>query len=271
MTRDPNRRTSRRPVTQRAGAITVALAVLVVGGVGVAVAAAVSPPAKACMSSTGMLVLRKASGACPSGTSKVSLGARGPAGPAGPAGAPGEQGPAGVGQTGPKGDTGSQGVQGVPGQTGATGPQGPGASKILYAANATGSLTAGARPVVNGYTYSATCTVTGSGASISATAWLTITASATAYDLYGTRQSQTNDTGSITTTTLNQHAVSTSFQLGSTPAVGGTIQRQYGSLLLTNASGVVHSVTYRVSSDSVQTLASGESRCMVEATIMPTT
>lgn len=124
--------------------------------------------------------------------------------------------------------------------------------------------------MLDGYTYSASCTVSGT-TSLTASAWLTVKSGAgQTYHLYGTRQTQTNDSGALTTSVDNRHARSGKFLLG-TPAVGGSIQRQYGSLVLVDATGVAHTLTFRVSSNSAASLASGESRCMVEAVIVPTT
>jgi hypothetical protein len=150
------------------------------------------------------------------------------------------------------------------------GPQGPGAGGIVFASNTSTELAAADRPVFNGYTYSASCTVTGT-TSLSASAWLTVSSSAgQSYHLYGTRQSQTNDTGGFTTVVDNRHALSGKYLLG-TPAVGGAIQRQYGDLILVDATGVAHSMSFRVSSNSATSMAANESRCMVEAVIVPST
>jgi hypothetical protein len=141
----------------------------------------------------------------------------------------------------------------------------------VFATNTSGDLAAADSPVLNGYTYSASCAVTGT-TTLSVSAWLTVKSGVgQTYNLYGNRQSQTNDTGSQSTILDNRHALAGKFLLGPSPAVGATIQRQYGSLLLVDATGVAHTMTFRVSANANTSLASGESRCMVEAVIVPST
>ena len=202
-----------------------------------------------------------------------ATGATGPAGPQGATGATGATGPAGsTGPQGAKGDTGSQGPTGATGATGPQGPQGPGASRIVYASNATGSLAVASQPVLNGYTYSTSCAIGGTVNAPTVTSYLTVKAGAgTTYSLYGSRQTQTNDTGSMTDSILNQHGLSTSFMIGPTVTSGNSIQRQYGTLLVNGSNGALHTVTYRVTANATATPASNESRCMVEAVIVPTT
>jgi hypothetical protein len=106
-------------------------------GVGLAEASG-SSGYQACANSSGKLALENTSGNCPTGYSKVTVGAQGPAGPkgatgpqgpagpTGPKGATGAQGSAGpTGPTGPKGATGATGATGPQGPAGTTGPQGP--------------------------------------------------------------------------------------------------------------------------------------------------
>jgi hypothetical protein len=102
-----------------------ALAVVAVGALiamttGVGLAEASSSGYQACANASGKLALENTSGNCPTGYSKVTVGAQGPAGPKG---ATGPQGPAGPG--GPKGATGATGATGPQGPAGATGSQGP--------------------------------------------------------------------------------------------------------------------------------------------------
>ena len=66
---------------------------------------------------------------CPSGTSKLVLGAQGTKGDTGPQGAKGETGPQGAkGEVGPQGENGATGPQGVKGETG---PQGPAGNNVI--------------------------------------------------------------------------------------------------------------------------------------------
>ncbi len=106
-------------------------------GVGLAEASG-SSGYQACASSGGKLALENTSGNCPTGYSKVTVGAQGPAGPKGATGPQGPAGPTGPkgatgatgatgpqGSAGPAGSTGPAGPKGATGATGATGPQGP--------------------------------------------------------------------------------------------------------------------------------------------------
>ena len=94
-------------------------------GVGLAEASG-SSGYQACANSSGKLALENTSGNCPTGYSKVTVGAQGPAGPKGATGPQGSAGPAGsTGPAGPKGATGATGATGLQGPAGATGPQGP--------------------------------------------------------------------------------------------------------------------------------------------------
>ena len=69
-----------------------------------------------CVNQKTKIVTYPATQKCPSGTSRLILGAQGPQGETGPQGVKGEMGPQGeIGATGPqglKGDTGPQGIQG---------------------------------------------------------------------------------------------------------------------------------------------------------------
>ncbi|MCB0907685.1 MAG: collagen-like protein [Nocardioidaceae bacterium] len=202
-----------------------------------------------------------------------ATGATGPAGPTGPTGTTGATGATGAtGPAGPKGDTGAPGPTGATGATGPMGPQGPGASRIVYTSNATGSLAVANQPVLNGYTYSSTCSVGGTASAPTVTSYLTVKAgSGTTYSLYGSRQTQTNDTGSMADSVLNQHGLSTSFMIGPSVTSGNSLQRQYGTLLVSGSNGALHTVTFRVTANAKTTVGSNESRCMVEAVIIPTT
>ena len=104
------------------------------------------------------------------------------------------------------------------------------------------------------------------------TSYLTVKAgSGTTYSLYGSRQTQTNDTGSMADSVLNQHGLSTSFMIGPSVTSGNSLQRQYGTLLVSGSNGALHTVTFRVTANAKTTVGSNESRCMVEAVIIPTT
>ncbi|WP_309648757.1 hypothetical protein [Nocardioides sp.] len=79
----------------------LALATLLVvcagaGGVAVGRSGSSDAGARACLSDRGVLVLARAGGTCPGGTTKTTIGRRGPVGPrglTGPTGAPGPAGP----------------------------------------------------------------------------------------------------------------------------------------------------------------------------------
>lgn len=75
----------------------------------------------ACSTGSGVLKLQRANGSCPSGSSPVTIGARGDRGPKGAAGARGATGPRGVagarGATGPRGAAGTRGPKGSAGQS----------------------------------------------------------------------------------------------------------------------------------------------------------
>ena len=104
------------------------------------------------------------------------------------------------------------------------------------------------------------------------TSYLTVKAGAgTTYSLYGSRQTQTNDTGSMTDSILNQHGLSTSFMIGPAVTSGNAFQRQYGTILVQGSNGALHTITFRVTANATTTVAADESRCMVEAVIIPTT
>jgi hypothetical protein len=95
-------------------AITLAIAVGIVATMTCGVTFAASGAAKgfsACSSKTRTLRLLTTRGKCPSGSKKVTIGARGEAGPPGAQGDPGVQGdPGPKGDTGAKGDTGPAGT-----------------------------------------------------------------------------------------------------------------------------------------------------------------
>ncbi len=111
--------------TSRALAVA-AVGALIATTTGVGLAEASSSGYQACANSGGKLALENTSGNCPTGYSKVTVGAQGPAGPKGATGATGPTGPAGPkGATGPQGSAGPAGPKGATGATGATGPQGP--------------------------------------------------------------------------------------------------------------------------------------------------
>jgi collagen triple helix repeat protein len=104
----------------------VAAGALIAMTTGVGWAAASGSGYTACANSSGKLALENSSGNCPTGYSKVTVGAQGPAGPKGATGAQGPAGPTGpAGPKGATGATGPQGPAGAQGATGATGTQGP--------------------------------------------------------------------------------------------------------------------------------------------------
>jgi hypothetical protein len=92
----------------------------VVGTAGAAIALS-SHAVKACSTTSGVLKLERSNGSCPSGSSPVTIGARGDRGPRGAAGARGATGPRGAagarGATGPRGVAGARGPKGSSGQS----------------------------------------------------------------------------------------------------------------------------------------------------------
>ena len=79
-----------------------------------------------CVNQKTKVVTYPATQKCPSGTSRLILGAQGPQGIQGEKGELGPQGIQGFkGETGPQGETGATGSQGIKGDTGPQGPQGP--------------------------------------------------------------------------------------------------------------------------------------------------
>ena len=193
-------------------------------------------------------------------------------GPTGPTGAMGATGPTGAssmvaGPTGPTGATGANStVAGPAGPTGSTGLQGPGAGAIKFASN--GSAT-GSSITVGGYKYFATCSVTGSGATLSATTGLGFAAqNSQTYDLHGLLSSQSNDTGTLSIASQNYLGLTGIRSYGAANN-GGGITRFYLNINLVDNLGEIQTWNLRMTADSVATLATGESRCMVEGTIVP--
>jgi len=77
-----------------------------------------------CVNQKTKIVSYPATQKCPSGSSRLILGAKGPQGETGPQGPQGETGPQGPqGEIGPQGEVGPTGAQGAKGDTGAQGPQ----------------------------------------------------------------------------------------------------------------------------------------------------
>ena len=101
--------------------VAAGLVLGVVGTAGAAMALS-SHAVRACSTNSGVLKLARPNGSCPSGSSPVTIGARGDRGPRGPVGARGATGPRGAG--GPKGLAGARGAAGPRGAVGARGPKG---------------------------------------------------------------------------------------------------------------------------------------------------
>jgi hypothetical protein len=169
-------------------------------------------------------------------------------GPAGPAGAPGPRG-----LTGPAGAPGSG--------TGAAVP-----TKLVLDRSSTGNGTVKA---VGNYTYTPTCTVTGKGKSIVVTTGVVINQTGgQVYNVYGPVQSQSNDTGKITTVTDNFHERTGSSGF-STDVDAGLLNRFYFNLTIVGNDGSYQELTMRLSADGKTTVPAHETRCMVEALVVP--
>ena len=99
---------------------------------------------------------------------------------------------------------------------------------------------------------------------------LTITPlSGQTYNLYGLSDFQSNDTGAITPALSNFHAL-TGVQ-GYPTAGNNALQRQYMFITLTDNTGNVQQLTFRISANGSATLAANEFRCMIEGAAVPTT
>ena len=115
----------------RVAAVVAGALVLVALGYGAAVATSAGQPSavNVCVTKKNVVVSATRKSACPSGSHKVSVGARGATGAPGTKGITGPVGPQGIpgakGDTGATGLAGPQGIPGTKGDTGATGPAGP--------------------------------------------------------------------------------------------------------------------------------------------------
>jgi hypothetical protein len=201
------------------------------------------PPVKACANASGVLVLPSSTGACPRGGAAVSLGARGATGATGRTGATGPKGPSGL-----------------------TGPPGDGAFAVLFHANGT---TTSATKALSGYTYYEKCAVSGSGASTKVTTeFVVVGKSGVKYTVVGPVLGQASDAGTITTVTDNFKAINgTSVYYAK---VTGSLYRFYYDLTIFGADGSVAQFKIRLTADGKASLASGENRCMIEGTVLPT-
>ena len=160
------------------------------------------------------------------------------------------------------------GPAGPSGASGSPGPQAPGAARINWQLSATGT---GPSVTVGGYTYSTGCTVTPNSGTFVVTTTLLVTfpANPPKVNFYGFTEVQQNDGATLTPTPLNLHLTTTS-QSFPTPANNQLI-RQYTFVTLADSAGNVQQLNLRLTANGLASLATGEARCMVEGTIVPTT
>jgi hypothetical protein len=124
--------------------------------------------------------------------------------------------------------------------------------------------------VVGGYRYTPACTITVSGSTTSVVTALRITPlTGQTYNVYGLSDFQSNDTGAITPALSNFHALTGTQQY---PTAGNNaLQRQYMFITLTDDTGNVQQLTFRISANGSGALAANEFRCMIEGAAVPTT
>jgi hypothetical protein len=151
---------------------------------------------------------------------------------------------------------------------------GHGAYAIRFHASTT--LTSATKTIV-GYGYHETCTITGSGGSRSVNTQLIITGKpGVTYTVEGPVMEQFRtslppsiDSTAITTVTDN-FTLQTSTTALFVPASAGHFTRLWYDLTVIGADNSVQQVRFRITSNNVGTVPTGERRCMVDGTILPT-
>jgi hypothetical protein len=237
-----------------------------------AAAAVTVPPVKACATSSGVLVLANGRGACKTGQTAVSIGAKGATGAAGPQGLPGNNGS--IGATGPTGPTGATGATGPQGATGLTGAPGNGAMAVVLHSNRTVSS---ATRILAGYGYSQKCSVTGRGTSLKVRTEFDISGkSGVTYAVVGPVTSQTVTASNPAINTSPVTAVTDNFtgrKGGSSfyvTASSGHMSRYYYDLTIYDDQNSVEQLHFRITADGLSKIPTGEFRCMIEGTVVPT-
>jgi hypothetical protein len=151
---------------------------------------------------------------------------------------------------------------------------GHGAYAIKFHASTT--LT-GATKTIVGYGYHETCTITGSGSSRSVNTQLIITGKpGVTYTVEGPVMEQLRtslppsiDSSPITTVTDN-FTQRTSTTALFAPASVGHFYRLWYDLTVIGADNSVQQVRFRITTNNLGTVPTGERRCMVDGTILPT-
>jgi hypothetical protein len=151
---------------------------------------------------------------------------------------------------------------------------GHGAYPISFHASTT--LTSATKTIV-GYGYHETCTITGSGSSRSVNTQLIITGKpGVTYTVEGPVMEQLRtslppsiDSSPITTVTDN-FTQQTSTTVLFVPTTAGHFYRLWYDLTVVGADNSVQQVRFRVTSNNLGTVPTGERRCMVDGTILPT-
>jgi hypothetical protein len=151
---------------------------------------------------------------------------------------------------------------------------GHGAYPISFHSNRT--FTSSTKTVV-GYGYHETCTITGRGSSRSVDTQLIITGKpGVTYTVAGPVMEQLRtslppsiDSSAIKTVTDNftQHTSTIAFFV---PTPAGHFYRLWYDLTVFGEDGSVQQARFRITSNNVATVPTGEQRCMVDGTILPT-
>jgi hypothetical protein len=158
------------------------------------------------------------------------------------------------------------------GQTAVT--LGHGAYGISFHASTT---TTSATRMVSGYGYHETCTITGSGSErnvdtqliITGRPGVTYTVEGPVMEQFRTSLPPSIDSTPITTVTDNftQRTSTTALFV---PASAGHFTRLWYDLTVIGADHSVQQVRFRITTNNVGTIPTGERRCMVDGTILPT-
>ena len=149
---------------------------------------------------------------------------------------------------------------------GPTGPRGPNGARINWQANTT---SVGPSVQLDGYTYSTSCTVTpNSGTFLVTTTFAIAIPNGVTANVYGFSQIQTNDTGAMTATSFNLYSLTVSHSFP-TPA-NNQLLRQYTFVTVADSTGNIQQINFRISANGLASPAAGESRCMIEGDLLPT-